>query len=270
MKQPLTKEKRMELYKVPVEQMPIELYDMGRCTHKAVPGMYKFIIGHADTFVADTARAAELKTSAANRELPGYSIPQDQFTEMCGIWVAAHKSGAFPIDAGAIIYQDTGSRFLQVRYEGRAVGLLTSGSEEFAKILCSDLVMVGPDDDAPTLKPLSALIDEYLLGEEIGDKDHPETFGRLWEAKKGRIAAVFDDKVSVCEAAVSGFRQAGGSSRIYLVDRKWKGSYEDLQNGVDLSRGVHRKGELADRVNALRAQGVRLISNFEQAEYENY
>lgn len=253
---------------IPAEQKQIELYDMGRCTHKAVPGMYQFIIDNADAFVADAAQAAELKTSAANRELPGYSIPQDQFTEMCGIWVAAYKSGAFPIDARAITYGDTGRRFLDVRYEGKAVGLLTSGSREFAKTLCSDIVMIGPDDDAPISQPLSALIDEYLLGEEIGDKDNPETFGRLWEAKKGRIAAVFDDKVSVCEAAVSGFRQAGGTSRIYLVDRTWKGSYEDLQNGVDLKRGVNRKGELADRVRALRAQGVCLISNFEQVGYE--
>ena len=58
----------------------IELYDMGRCTHKAVPGMYQFIIDRANAFVADPTRAEELKQSAANRELPGYSIPQDQFT----------------------------------------------------------------------------------------------------------------------------------------------------------------------------------------------
>ena len=225
-----------------MKQKPIELYDMGRCTHKAVPGMYQFIMEHADAFVADLARAAELKASAANRELPGYSISQDQFTEMCGIWVAAYRSGAFPIDIQAITFPDTPTRFRAVRDAGRNVGILTSGSRDFTEILYSLPLEEGGR--------LSHFVDEYLLGEEIGDKDHAETFGRLWEAKQGQIAAVFDDKVSVCEAAVSGFRQAGGSSRIYLVDRK--GSYENIQ------------GELADRVRVLEGQGVQRIKSFDQ------
>ncbi len=218
----------------------IELYDMGRCTHKAVPGMYEFIVRNADRLVSDQERAEQLKTSAANRELPGYSIPQDQFTEMCGIWVAAYHSGDFSIDVKAITFPDTSTRFQAVHEAGRAVGVLTSGSRAFAEVLYGL--------ELPTGGKLSTLVNEYFLGEEIGDKDHPETFGRLSDMKEGKIAAVFDDKVSVCEAAVEGFKLAGCSSRIYLVDRK--NSYDNLQ------------GELGERVRALEDQGIRRIKSF--------
>ena len=60
--------------------------------------------------------------------------------------------------------------------------------------------------------------------------------------------AVFDDKLSVCEAAMEGLRQAGGSAQLYLVDRK----------------GKYDQGELADKVNALRAQGIKLIRSFDE------
>lgn len=229
----------------------IELYDMGRCTHKAVPGMYEFIVRNADQYVADTNRAAELRRSAANRELPGFSIPQDQFTEMCGIWVAAYKSGAFPIDVKAIMFPDTPRRFWNVYDDGRRIGILTSGSKDFTQLLYDVNCRVESWDHEFVFRGnVSKLVDEYLLGEEIGDKDHAETFGKLWEAKEGQIAAVFDDKVSVCEAAISGFQQAGGSSKIYLVDRK--GSYDNLQ------------GELKERIRSLEAQGVRRIRNFDE------
>lgn len=231
------------------ERKMIELYDMGRCTHKPVKGMYEFIVQNANKFVADTARAEQLKNSAANRELPGYSIPQDQFTEMCGIWVAAYKSGAFPIDAKATMFSDTPRRFWNVYDRGRSVGILTSGSKEFARMLYDvDCRVESWDHEFRFEGKVSDLVDEYLLGEEIGDKDHPETFSRLWEAKQGQIAAVFDDKISVCEAAVSGFRQAGGSARIYLVDRK----------------GKYDQGELSDRVKALQAQGVQSLRSFDE------
>lgn len=229
----------------------IELYDMGRCTHKAVPGMYEFIVQNAGRYVRDSARAEQLKTSATRRELPGFSIPQDQFTEMCGIWVAAYHSGDFPIDVKGVMFPDTPRRFWNVYDDGHSIGILTSGSKEFAQVLYNVACRVQSWDHEFVFEgKVSELVNEYLLGEEIGDKDHAETFGRLWEAKQGQIAAVFDDKVSVCEAAVEGFRQAGGSSRIYLVDRK--GIYNNLQE------------ELGERVKALETQGVRRIRSFDE------
>ncbi len=218
----------------------IELYDMGRCTHKAVQGMYEFIVNRANEFIEDSDLARELQQHAANREKPGYSVPQEHFSKMCGIWVAAYNSGDFPINVTELTFPDTVRRFQKVKGAGRQIGILTSGSREFTKILYSLQVEEN--------RQLADYVNEYLLGEEIGDKDHSETFARLWETRKGDIYSVYDDKVSVCEAAMEGLRQVGGSARLYLVDRK----------------GKYDQGELTDRVKALQAQGVNLIRNFDE------
>lgn len=189
----------------------IELYDLGRTTHKAVPGMYEFIVNHADKYVSPP-RASELKAHARNRETPGHSIPQDAFTEMCDIWVHAYQHGDFPIDQQTLIFPDTLSRFQKVKAKGGEIGILTSASRDFTEILFRTTLQNGQN--------LSDLINYYFLGEEIGDKDFPETFTRLWEKTNGGIYAIFDDKPSVCRAASEGIKQANGSARIYLVDRK--------------------------------------------------
>ena len=226
----------------------IELYDLGRCTHKPIVGMYQFVVDNAERFVSNPNFAVELKKHAADRELPGYSIPQHHFTEMCRIWVDAHRTGQFVFDIPSLVFPDTAPRFKQVKEQGRNVGILTSGSAEFTRMLYG---LPLPEGGI-----LADYVNEYLLGEEIGDKDHAETFSRLWESRRGDIHAVFDDKVSVCEAAIEGFKQANGSASvsalIYLVDRKGK--------------TASASGELADRVTALRSQGVRLIRSFEEAE----
>ncbi len=267
-----------------MEKKQIELYDMGRTTHKAVPGMYEFIVNHADRFVSDSRLAEELRQQAANREQPGYSIPQGHFSEMCRIWADAFNRGEFPINVPKLVFPDTPKRFMAVKRAGRKIGVFTSGSAEFTKILfnCSfrseDSVTRKYADtqlgreifhydedrgwtvdkkhphfsqiDSEANFHLGYNIDEFLLGEEIGDKDHPETFARLWETRKGDIHSVYDDKISVCEAAIDGLKQAGGSARIYLVDRK----------------GKYNKGELADKVCALQSQGVRLIKSFDEVK----
>jgi methionine salvage enolase-phosphatase E1 len=189
----------------------IELYDVGRTTHKAIPGMYEFIQNHAEKYVGDYRLACELKNIAKLRELQGNSVPQEYFSTMCDIWVKAYREGDLRIDAGSAIFPDTAPRFRKVKDEGRKIGILTSGSKEFTDILYSMPVNGGK---------LSDYIDEYFLGEQIGDKDFPETFAGLWDSTGGKIAAVFDDKPSVCKAASSGLKMAGGSARIYLVDRK--------------------------------------------------
>jgi len=222
------------------EEKMIELYDLGRCTHKPVKGMYEFIVDRASEFVEYSDLARALQHHAANREKPGYSISQEHFSEMCRIWVAAYRSGDFQINVPELTFPDTVTRFQKVKQTGRQIGILTSGSREFTEILYS--LPVGEN------RRLIDFVDEYLLGEEIGDKDHPETFARLWDSRKGDIHSIYDDKLSVCEAAMEGLRQAGGSAQLYLVDRK----------------GKYDQGELADKVNALRAQGIKLIRSFDE------
>jgi len=269
-----------------MKEKQIELYDMGRTTHKTIPGMYEFIMQNADRFVSDSRLAEELRQQAANREKPGYSIPQEHFSEMCKIWADAFNRGEFPLNVPQLVFPDTPKRFMAVKGAGRKIGILTSGSAEFTKILfnCSfrseDSVtrkyagtQLGkeifhydedlgwtvdkkhpyfPQIDLEANFHLGYNVDEFLLGDMIGDKDHPETFARLWETRQGDIHSVYDDKISVCEAAVAGLKQVGGSARIYLVDRK----------------GKYNKGELTDKVRALQSQGVRLIQSFDEVIVE--
>lgn len=193
----------------------IELYDLGGTTHSAVPGMYEFIAEHAWRYVQDSGLVQRLAEEARLRETPGHSIPQHYFSEMCKIWVQAHQEGVFGIHPEQIVYPDVVPRFMKVHEAGRRVGVLTSSSRAFTKLLFH--VPIGE-------RNLADFVDEYYLGNEIGDKDSPETFSGLWERTEGGIYAVFDDKLSVCRAAVQGIQQAGGTARIYLVDRKNKQS----------------------------------------------
>ena len=216
----------------------IELYDMGRTTHKAVKGMYEFVIQNADKYVDDPNLTQALKQHARNRETPGYSIPQEYFTLMCDIWTQAYYSGEFHIDLKSIIYPDTIPRFQKVKRAGRDIRILTSASKEF-----TDILFGLPISEE---QKLSDLVDKYFLGEEIGDKDCPETFTRLWERTKGGIYAIFDDKLSVCKAASEGLKLASGSAKLYLVDRKNQYSGELLE-------------ELAET-------GVKKISSFNEVK----
>jgi len=233
----------------------IELYDVGRCTHKPVKGMYEFIVDRADKFVSDPVLAKELQNHAVNREKQGYSIPQEAFSEMCRIWVTAYRSGDFPIDVADLTFPDTVTRFQYLKkWNQRQIGILTSGSKEFTEILYG--LKVESD------KKLSDFVDEYFLGEEIGDKDRPETFARLWDKTEGRISAIYDDKISVCEAAVQGLGRELGRRWtqstslkdcvwIWLVDRKNEYATAD--------------GELRERVQKLlQDPRVHRVNNFDQ------
>ena len=217
----------------------MELYDLGRTTHKAVKGMYEFIIGNIDKYVSDKGLAEKLKEEAKNREVKGHSIPQEYFSAMCGVWTMAYRTGDFPIDLETTIFPDTIPRFKRVKANGRRIGILTSASRDFTDILYG--LPTGEN------QRLSDLVDEYFLGQDIGDKDFPETFAGLWERTKGGIYAVFDDKLSVCRAAREGLNQAGGKSKIYLVDRKWQYTEEVLEELAE--KGIIRVrnfGEVQD------------------------
>lgn len=219
----------------------IELYDLGRCTHQPVKGMYEFIVQNANRYVADSTFADALKQHAANRELPGYSVPQGAFSEMCRIWVDAYQQGTFDLKPTEIVFPDTAPRFRRVKEQGRKIGILTSGSEAFTKLLFHVPTDGGMLDD---------LVDEYLLGEEVGDKDLPETHARLWERTNRGIYALFDDKVSVHRAALEGLGADAQRVKLYLVDRK--GRYQEST------------GALAEQVRGLQDRGVQLISSFAQ------
>ncbi|MBS3118891.1 hypothetical protein J4417_04400 [Candidatus Woesearchaeota archaeon] len=217
----------------------MELYDLGRTTHKAVKGMYEFIISNIDKYVSDKGLAEKLKEEAKNREVKGHSIPQEYFSAMCGVWTMAYRTGDFPIDLETTIFPDTIPRFKRVKANGRRIGILTSASRDFTDILYG--LPTGEN------QRLSDLVDEYFLGQDIGDKDFPETFAGLWERTKGGIYAVFDDKLSVCRAAREGLNQAGGKSKIYLVDRKWQYTEEVLEELAE--KGIIRVrnfGEVQD------------------------
>ncbi len=195
----------------------MELYDLGRTTHRAVKGMYELIIDNIDKYVSDKGSAKKLKEEAKNREVKGHSIPQEYFSAMCDVWTKAYRTGDFPIDLEATIFPDTIPRFKSVKANGRRIGILTSASRDFTDILYG--LPIGEN------QRLSDLVDEYFLGQDIGDNDFPETFAGLWERTEGGIWAIFDDKISVCRAAHEGLDLAGGNSSIYLVDRK--GQYRE-------------------------------------------
>lgn len=203
----------------------IELYDMGRTTHRAVKGMYGFIINNIDRYVSDRGLADRLKEEAKNREVQGHSIPQEYFSAMCNVWTQAYRAGDLPIDLEATIFPDTVPRFQRVKANGKRIGILTSASRDFTDILYG--LPIGAN------QKLSDLVDNYFLGEEIGDKDFPETFAGLWERTEGGIYAVFDDKLSVCKAASEGIKLADGSARVYLVDRRNQYSGEVLEELTD-------------------------------------
>ena len=216
----------------------IELYDVGRTTHRAVKGMYEFILDNVDKYVSNQDLAEKLKEEAKAREIKGHSIPQEYFSLMCQIWTEAYRSGDFEIDLEAAIFPDTIERFRKVKNNGRNIGILTSASRGFTDVLYD--LRISPN------QKLSDLVDDYFLGEEIGDKDFPETFAKLWEKTEGGIYAIFDDKPSVCKAAYEGINQAGGRTRLYLVDRKGQYSGEVLEEMAE--KGVIKIGNF-DEVN---------------------
>ena len=158
-----------------MKEKQIELYDMGRTSHKAVPGMYEFIVNHADRFVSDFRLAEELRQQAADREQPGYSISQEHFSEMCRIWADAYNKGEFPINVPQLVFPDTPERFMAVKRAGRKIGILTSGSAEFTKILfnCSFR-----SEDSVTRKYADTQLGREIFhyDEDLGwtvDKKHP-------------------------------------------------------------------------------------------------
>lgn len=190
--------------------MTIELYDLGQTTHRLIPGLYEFIIERAGEYVTpDLAR--QLAEHARNRIEQNASTPQEPFSAMCRIWVEACRRGAFHLNPSDLVFPDTIPRFQAVKRNGREVGVLTSGSSDFTTLLY--------DVAIPENGCLAGLVDRYFLGEEVGDKDYPETFERLWQLTDGGIYAVFDDKLTVCVAAAQGLKAVDGSARIYLVDR---------------------------------------------------
>lgn len=202
--------------------MTQEIYDIGRTTHRPIPGIYEFIVENSRRYV-DEIVANELIKQARQREKKGHSIPQELYSMMCDIWVVAYGNGDFVIDLEQVVYPDTFTRFQKVHNQGNRIGVLTSASLDFTKILFNH--KYGD-------YPLIDLVDRFYFGSDIGDKNDPKTYEVLWEMSNGDISALFDDKLSVCKAANEALRHKIG---IFLVDRKSTHGLIDIP-GIEVIR----------------------------------
>ncbi len=178
----------------------IELYDVGRVVTGPFGAGYKFIAEQGDKYVQNKDALRRIQAFHKDRSL---GIDQEAFNHLNNAWVQAIQEGTLEVNPNELVYPDVGPRFNLVKSRGDYVFLLTSGSVPLTKLLLGD----------------ECSYDRVLIGEEIGDKNDPNTFGQVWDNLEGNITAFFDDKPKVIDAAVTGFGLAGGKPRIYLVDR---------------------------------------------------
>lgn len=177
----------------------IELYDVGRVITGPFKEGYEFIVEHGDRYIKDKEALERIRAFHRDRG----KISQEDFNLLNYVWVEAIYNNELYVNPRELVYPDVKPRFEKVRSRGDKVILHTSGSRELIDILLKN----------------ECEYDEVLVGEETGDKNHPETFARIWEYTKGKILAFYDDKPSVLHAAHEGFQMAAAKPRLYLVDR---------------------------------------------------
>ena len=178
----------------------IELYDVGRVITGPFEDGYRFIAEQGEKYIDDKVALERIRAFHKDRKL---GISQEDFNWLNQAWVQAIKKGELPVNPAELVYRDVKPRFEKVRARGDLVWLLTSGSVELTDLLIRD----------------EAEYDEVLVGEDIGDKNHPETYAKVWDIAEGNVNAFFDDKPSALQAAYEGFRMAGGNPSLYFVDR---------------------------------------------------
>ncbi len=178
----------------------IELYDVGRVITGPFKAGYNFIATLGDKYIQDKDALGRIQAFHKDRSL---GIDQDAFNHLNNAWVQAIQEGTLEVNPNELVYSDVGPRFNLVKARGDYVFLLTSGSVPLTKLLLGD----------------ECSYDSVLVGEEIGDKNDPNTFGQVWDNLEGNISAFYDDKPKVVSAALQGFRMAGGNPSLYLVDR---------------------------------------------------
>ena len=203
----------------------IELYDVGRVITGPFKEGYRFIAEQGDRFIGDKGALEEIRAFHRDRS---NKISQAAFNCLNQAWVEAIKTGELPVNPSELVYRDVKPRFDKVRGEGAQVFLITSGSQELVDCLLGN----------------ECEYDGALFGEEVGDKNEADTFARIHDRLEGQVSAFYDDKPRVLDAAYDGFKLAGGSPRIYLVDR--------------ISRVT------GDKVKELEDKGIRKILSFDE------
>jgi len=177
----------------------IEMFDVGRVLVKPFKQGYEFIRDRGDECTDDKEALERIREFHRTRG----GITQEDFTLLNQIWVEAMTGGKLEVNPADLVYSDAAAAFGRVRERGNEVYLHTSGSKDLIRLL------IGRTLD----------FDNILTGEDTGDKNHPETFSKVYDETGGRIAAFYDDKPKVIRAAHEGFRAAGGNPKLYLVDR---------------------------------------------------
>jgi hypothetical protein len=178
----------------------IEMYDVGRVLVKPWLAGYEFIANHGQDYISDPESFERIVGFHRDRSR---KLKQQDFDMLNDAWVQAIRDGKLPVDP-SIVYSDVAPRFNAVKARGDKVFLHTSGSKELIDFMLNE----------------ACSYDEVLVGSETGDKNNPETFAGIWDYTEGGVLAFYDDKPSVLSAAVEGFRMAGGSPKLYLIDRQ--------------------------------------------------
>lgn len=203
----------------------IELYDVGRVITGPFEEGYKFIAEQGDKYIDDKVALERIRAFHRDRSL---GISQEDFNRLNFAWVQAIREGELPVNPAELVYRDVKPRFEKVRARGDLVWLLTSGSVELTDLLIGN----------------QAKYDRVLVGEEIGDKNDPETYEKVWHITGGDVKAFYDDKPSALNAAHEGFRKAKGNPILYFVDRD----------------GIVPE----EKVKKLESKGIIRIINFDQ------
>ncbi len=191
------------------------MYDVGRVLMGPFQAGYQFIAEQGEQYVKDQEALDRIRAFHQDRKV---GINQDDFNWLNLAWVKAIESGELIFDREKLIYSDVQPRFELVKKRGDLIYLHTSGSKELISLLLG----------------LEIRFDGLLIGEETGDKNHPETFAQIWEDLECQIKAFYDDKLRVVKAAYEGFSLAGGNPSLYLVDRQQKLSDEESEEILTL------------------------------------
>jgi len=209
----------------------LSLYDNAGTMFAVPPNFLQDGITFAQRYVSDDERvSAMVENFTARMEKRVGTTPQDLFDLVCDAFVEAEVNGEHEVSGKNLLYLDSIVQLKRDADEGRNSVLLTSGTPEYTRRFL-DFDVEG--------RPFREYIDAVWSGSEVGDKDCPETYGKIWEDTKGGVYALFDDKLSVCQAASTGFKSAGGNPYVFLVDRK--GKYTETEELTEFLRSGGRK-----------------------------
>ena len=206
-----------------------DLYDNAGTTFEVPPHFYEEAIALAPRYVHDAEKLESLVRDINARK--ERCLPQHQFNLVCDVLVRAHDDRNHAISGKELIYPDTVRQWGKCRKRGTNIALLTSGTIEY-----TERFLEFPLDGLRAKE----YVETILSGSEVGDKNNPETFIRIWKefdaANPGqrKINAIFDDKLSVAKAALVAHRNitskiSSSPYNFFLVDRKGKVDEEEIR-----------------------------------------